>query len=77
MFFLVDAETIKEELRANAYIMSEYDRSFEQRLKEAKLQELKDSSPIDFTKPFLMNLNEDPLLNGKINASLIEGGKNY
>lgn len=71
----MDAEKIKEELRANAYVMSEFERSecYDQRLKEAKLLELKDSSPIDYTKPFLMNLNEDPLLNGKLNASLAEG----
>ena len=74
----MDAEKIKEELRDNAYVMSEIERSecYDQRLKEAKLHELKDSSPIDYTKPFLMNLNEDPVLNGKLNASLAEGYTN-
>lgn len=28
---------------------------------------------MDYTKPFFMNLNEDPLLNGKINYGITEG----
>lgn len=79
---------MEEQLKANATLMQQYEKSFEQRLKEAKEQEsevfktkiylfylsnfIKDYQ-IDYTKPFLMNLNEDPLLNGKIYYSLTDG----
>ena len=78
---------MEEQLKANAMLMQEYEKSFEQRLKEAKEKEsevifskknlkktvFSQDYQIDYTKPFVMNLNEDPVLNGKINYSLMEG----
>jgi len=73
---MIDEEMLKkyremeEQLRANASFMSEYEKSFAEKLAEAKAHDHSQENQIDKTKPYLMNLNEDPLLSGKVLHSL-------
>jgi len=73
---LVDEETMRkfkemeEQLKANADMMKQYDQTFEEKLAEAKAKHAAMEPQIDKTKPYLLNLNEDPLLSGKILHSL-------
>lgn len=82
--FLVDEETLKkylemeDQLKANAMLMQGYELSFEERLAEAKARALvknkeEAKEQTVHTEPHFMNLNEDPLLSGKVLHSLQKG----
>jgi len=83
VFKMIDDETMRkylemeEQLKANLLLMAANEKSFEDKLAEAKAmaqQKEKEEEPqIDTTKPHLMNLNEDPLLSGKVLHSLNRG----
>jgi len=64
---------MEEQLKANAHMMGQYDKTFEERLAEEKAKSKSEEPQIDMTQPYLMNLNEDPLLSGKVLHSLVKG----
>ncbi len=61
---------MEEQLKANADMMKQYDQTFEEKLAEAKAKSAMHEPQIDKSQPYLMNLNEDPLLSGKVLHSL-------
>lgn len=63
---------MEEQLRANALLMQEHEKSFQEKLAEAKKAESWVSSEVDKSKPYLMNLNEDPILSGKVLHGLVK-----
>jgi flagellar biosynthesis GTPase FlhF len=76
-FKMIDEETMRkyqemeEQMRANALLMQDYEKTFQERLAEAaKEKSLWPEDTIDKTKPYFMNLNEDPILSGKVCHSL-------
>ena len=70
---------MEEQLKANLLLMAANEKTFEEKLAEAKALQLaraknqQEEKQIDKTKPYLMNLNEDPLLSGKVLHSLDRG----
>ncbi|KAF4678035.1 hypothetical protein FOL47_006987 [Perkinsus chesapeaki] len=67
----------EEEIQAMEAALKEMQRSWEERLAEAKEKNSKamddDGHEVDLTKPHFTNLNEDPMLNGKIFYCFQEG----
>lgn len=57
---------LQETLLNHNKIIEEYEKSFEEKLKEEKQKEKKERVENDYSVPHLYNLNEDPLLVGKI-----------
>ena len=53
-------------LRANSMMMKEYEKSFKEKLQESKQNPLAQAEKFDKTKPHLSNINEDPILTGKV-----------
>ena len=70
-------EDMEEQLAANAMIMGEYEKTFEDKVNDmANMQE--DEDIIDFTKSsHLVNVNEDPILSGKIMIDLSKEAEVY
>jgi hypothetical protein len=72
---LMDDETMRkykemeEQLRENALLMQDMEKTYAQKIEEAKLKE-KEEEMVNKMKPHLINLNEDPLLSHKIFYSL-------
>ncbi|CEM39802.1 unnamed protein product [Vitrella brassicaformis CCMP3155] len=65
---------MKEELEANKRALEEMSKSWSQKVQEAKARDLAtQEAEIDAVCPMLKNLNEDPLLSGKISCNLKEG----
>jgi kinesin family protein 13 len=62
---------LEETLQANNMMMEEYAKTFEEKLKEEKSKEVIKKKE-DYSVPHLTNLNEDPLLSGKIYHNLEE-----
>ena len=62
---------LEETLQANNMMMEEYAKTFEERLKEEKENEIFQKKE-DYSVAHLTNLNEDPLLCGKIYHNLID-----
>ena len=50
-------------------MMEEYQKTFEERLKEEQIRDEKVEKK-DYTVPYLTNINEDPILSGKIYHNL-------
>lgn len=66
---------LQENLDANQYLMEENSKSFQQKLEENQQHEIeeekeKENYNENLKQPHLKNLNEDPLLNGKVTYSL-------
>jgi len=57
---------MQDELEANMRAMEDMEKSWAQRLEEAKAQEVVAEVKNDETVPHISNLNEDPQLNGKV-----------
>lgn len=65
---------MEEQLKSNALLMKDYETSFQERLAEAERERQRaHEASIDKTKPYLMNLNEDPVLTGKVLQPLVKG----
>ena len=60
---------LEESLKANAMVMEEYEKTFEEKLKEEKENETAVEKH-NFDVPHLTNLNEDPFLSGQIYHNL-------
>ena len=69
-------QELEEALRSNGMLITEQEKTHEQKLEESKNKEivqwlnLTQASDVDLTKPHIINLNEDHLLNGKVAFSL-------
>jgi hypothetical protein len=69
---------MEEQLKSNALLMKDYETSFQERLAEAERERHKaHENSIDRTKPYLLNLNEDPVLTGKVLHALVKGTHYY
>jgi len=72
---IMDEDTLRkykemeEHLKSNQRIMQEMEKSFEQKMLEAKAKE-HEAELVNKSKPHFINLNEDPLLTAKILYSL-------
>lgn len=64
-------QDLEETLQANNMMMEEYAKTFEERLKEEKENEIFQKKD-DYSVPHLTNMNEDPILTGKIYHNLEE-----
>eukprot|EP00340_Litonotus_pictus_P005567 CAMPEP_0170514046 /NCGR_PEP_ID=MMETSP0209-20121228/600_1 /TAXON_ID=665100 ORGANISM="Litonotus pictus, Strain P1" /NCGR_SAMPLE_ID=MMETSP0209 /ASSEMBLY_ACC=CAM_ASM_000301 /LENGTH=1023 /DNA_ID=CAMNT_0010797955 /DNA_START=73 /DNA_END=3141 /DNA_ORIENTATION=- len=64
---------LKEQYEANTHVMAEMQKSFEEKLAEAKKQEKEQTlgGRIDLNKPHLVVLNEDPQLSHKLKYGLV------
>lgn len=60
---------LEENLKANAMIVEEYEKTFEEKLKEEKEHETK-AETRNVDAPHMINLNEDPFLSGQIYHNL-------
>jgi len=60
---------LEENLKANAMIVEEYEKTFEEKLKEEKANETKVETR-NYNVPHIINLNEDPFLSGQIYHNL-------
>ena len=65
-------QDLEDMLRANELMMTEQEKSFEERLKEEKQREMAIGNEKDLTVAHLTNVNEDPLLSGKIYHNLTQ-----
>ena len=59
---------LEEALKANGALLTEQEKTHEEKLEESKNKEI--TSNVDLSKPHIINLNEDQLLNGKVAFSL-------
>lgn len=62
---------LQAQIGSNANLIESMMKSFEEKLKEMRAQSKDNEEIYDYSAPHLVNVNEDPLLNGKIFLNLL------